>query len=178
GGFRVRLVLGRDDGLRTDQELGKQSDAEILGGDGRQHRSFRLVQRLGEGRRDVSLVARADESASDHLYDVALVVDASDSTDEVGLVVGLDQHRRVGGQVDRLPRGGLEFDLPDLGGLAVRVSELAAAGWAALLALRTPQCAAGAAAPELARSVEPGALRLRALLLGSFGAVDQLEGRG
>ena len=43
GGFGVRLVLGRDDGFRADQQLGEQPDAEVLGGDGREHRALCLV---------------------------------------------------------------------------------------------------------------------------------------
>ena len=117
------------------------------------------------------------EGAGDDLDDVALVVDAGDAPDEVGLVVGLDEHRGVGRQVDRLTGGDLELDLADLGGLAVGVGELAAAGRAALMAFRPPQRPAGPAAPELARAVEPGALRLRPLLLGSLQAVDELQGR-
>ena len=127
GGFGVRFILGRDDRLRAHQQLGEQPDAEVLGGDGRQHRPLGLVERLVEGRGDVALAAGVLEGARDDLDDVTLVVDPSDPTDEVGLVVGLDEHRRVGREVDRLPGGDLELDLADLGGLAVRVGELAAA---------------------------------------------------
>src|ERR1700730_14803834 len=108
---------------------------------------------------------------------MTLVVDAGNAPDEVGLVVGLDQHRRVRRQVDRLTLGDLEFDLADLGGLAVRVGELAAAGRASFLAFWPPQRPAGAAAPELARAVEPGPLGLRPLLLRPLEAVDELKGR-
>ena len=55
------------------------------------------------------------ERARDDLDDVTLVIDAGDAAHEVGLVVGLDQHRGVGRQIDRLAGGDLEFDLADLG---------------------------------------------------------------
>ena len=115
GGFRVRFVLGGDDRLGADEELGEQPDTEVLGGNCRKHRPLRLVKRLVEGRSDVSLAAGVLEGARDDLDDVTLVVDARDATHEVGLVVGLDQHRGIRGQIDRLADRDLELDLADLG---------------------------------------------------------------
>ena len=48
GAFRIRFVLGCDDRFRADQELREQSNPEVLGGDCRQHRPFRLVEGLVE----------------------------------------------------------------------------------------------------------------------------------
>ena len=45
------------------------------------------------------------------------------------------------------------------------------------MALRPPECPAGLAAPVLSRPVEPRSLRLSALLLRPFQAVNELEGR-
>ncbi len=176
-GRRIRFVLGGDDGLRADQQLGEQADAEVLGRDGGEHRPFCLVERLVERRCDVSLAARMLERPSHDLDDVALMVDAGNASDEVSLVVGLDEHRGVGGEIDRLAGGDLKLHLADLRGFAVGVGELAAAGRAAFVALRPPERPARLAAPVLARSVEPGALRLRPLLLRPLETVDELERR-
>ena len=174
GALLVRLVLGGDDRLRAHEQLGEQTDAEVLGGDGREDRPLRLIERLVERRRDVALGPGVLEAARDDLDDVALMVDARHSPDEVGLVVRLDEHRRVRGQIDGLAEGDLELDLADLGGLPVRVGELPPARRAAL-AFGTPERPAGPAAEVLAGAVEPGPLRLGALLLGALEAVDQLE---
>ena len=117
------------------------------------------------------------EGARDDLHHVALVIDAGDPADEIGLVVRLDQHRGVRGQVDRLAGGDLELDLADLGRFAIRVGELAPAGRASFVGVGPPERTAGPAAPELTRAVEPGALGLCPLLLGPLQAVDQLQGR-
>ena len=177
GRLGVRFVLGSDDRLGADQELREQPDAEVFGGDGREHRALRLIERLVERRGDVSLAPGVLEGPRHDLDDVPLVIDARHPSDEVGLVVGLDEHRGVGGQVDGLAGRDLELDLADLRGLAVRVGELAPARRASLLALRTPERAAGAAAPELAGAVESGPLRLRSLLLCALEAVDELQRR-
>ena len=55
------------------------------------------------------------ERPRDDLDDVTLMVDAGDTADEVGLVVGLDEDRGIGRQVDRLADRDLELDLADLG---------------------------------------------------------------
>ena len=59
------------------------------------------------------------EGAADHLDDAAVVVDAADPADEVGLVLGLDQDRGVGGEVDGLVGRNRELDLGHLRLLAV-----------------------------------------------------------
>ncbi len=55
------------------------------------------------------------ECAGDDLHHVTLVVDAGDAADEIRLVVGLDEHCGVRGEVDRLTDRDLELDLADLG---------------------------------------------------------------
>ena len=105
------------------------------------------------------------------------MVDARDAADEVGLVLGLDQHRGVRREVDLLALGDCELHLAHLGLAAVRVGELVAARRAALVVGGTPQGAAALAAPVLLGGDEVGALGGGAPTLGLLEAVDELQRR-
>ncbi|TMD96654.1 MAG: hypothetical protein E6I76_07330 [Chloroflexi bacterium] len=105
-----------------------------------------------------------------------MVVDAADPADEVGLVLGLDEHGGVGLDVEGVARCDGELDLADLWLAAVGLGEDPAAGGAALVVVGPPERPAVAAAPGFPGGDEAGPLGGGALLLRGLQPVDELEG--